>query len=420
MGQTITQKIIASHLISGEATPGSFVKIKLDRLLCHDVTTPPAIDMLAARKLNKVWDADKIVVTPDHFVPAKDEKSALLAKKLDEWVRQQGIKHYYPIGRHGVCHTIFLEGGHIGPGMTAIAGDSHTCTHGVVGALAFGVGTTDVAAAIVSGEVWLEVPRTIKIVLNGKLQAGVTSKDAMLAVIHELGFDGATNCVIEFSGEIIDALGVEDRVVFSNMAIEAGATCGIIAPDAKTVAYLKERGLEVSKENAELKADPDAEYTKTITLDFSDLEPTVAYPHLPSNTKPISEAKQDKIKIDQAYLGSCTNGRIGDLREAAAVLKGKKIADGVRMIVVPATTQIWNQAEEEGLFKVFTAAGATISTPTCGACLGGHMGVLAAGERAIASTNRNFVGRMGSKDSEVYLASPRIVATSALAGIITD
>ncbi len=420
MGQTIAQKIIASHIVSGDTTPGSFVKIKLDRLLCHDVTTPPALDMLKQRKLNKVWDADKIVVTPDHFVPAKDEKSALLAKKLDEWVRQQGIKNYYPIGRHGVCHTIFLENGHIGPGMTAIAGDSHTCTHGVVGALAFGVGTTDVAAAIVSGEVWLEVPQTIQIILNGKLQPGVTAKDAMLAVIHKLGFDGATNCVIEFSGEIIDALEMEDRVVFSNMAIETGGTCGIIAPDAKTIAYLKERGLEVSKADAELAADPDAEYTKTITLDLSDLEPTVAYPHLPSNTKPISEAKQDKIKIDQAYLGSCTNGRIGDLREAAEVLKGKQIAEGVRMIVVPATTKIWNQAEEEGLFKIFTAAGATVSTPTCGACLGGHMGVLAAGERAIASTNRNFMGRMGSKESEVYLASPRIVATSALKGIISD
>jgi 3-isopropylmalate/(R)-2-methylmalate dehydratase large subunit len=420
MAQTITEKIIAKHLVSGQATPGSFVKMRLDRLLCHDVTTPPAIEMLEKRGLDTVWDREKIVVTPDHFIPAKDEKSAILAKKLDEWVRRHKLPHYYPIGRHGVCHTIFLENGHIGPGMTAIAGDSHTCTHGVVGALAFGVGTTDVAAAIVSGEVWLEVPETIKVILNGKLQHGVTAKDAMLAVIHELGFDGATNCVIEFAGPIIDSLEVEDRVVFSNMAIEAGGTCGIIAPDAKTVQYLKERGLAVSSEDAELKADPDAVYKKVLTLDLSALEPTVAYPHLPSNTKTITEAKKDQIKIDQAYLGSCTNGRIGDLREAAEVLKGKKIADGVRMIVVPATTQIWQQADAEGLLKVFMDAGATVSTPTCGACLGGHMGVLAPGERAISSTNRNFVGRMGSKDSEVYLASPRIVATSALKGVISD
>jgi len=415
--QTLVEKIIEKNLVSGKPIPGEFVKIRLDRLLCHEVTTRPALEMLEKRGINQVWDADKIVVTPDHFIPAKDEKSAALAKKLDEWVRKAGIKNYYPIGRHGVCHTIFLEQGHIGPGMVAIAGDSHTCTHGVVGALSFGVGTTDVAYAIAKGEVWLEVPKTIRVILNGKLQPGVLAKDAMLEVIHELGVDGATNRVIEFSGEVIDSLEVEDRVVFSNMAVEAGATCGLINPDEKTIKYVEERGL---KDYTALKSDKVADFEKTVEIDVSSLEPQVAYPHLPSNTKPISVAKKDKIKIDQAYLGSCTNGRIQDLREAAEILKGKKIADGVRMIVVPATTDIWNQAEEEGLFKIFTEAGATVSTPTCGACLGGHMGVLAAGERAIASTNRNFVGRMGSKESEVYLASPRIVATSALTGVISD
>lgn len=425
---TLVEKIIAKNLVSGEATPGEFVKIRLDRLLCHEVTTPPAIEMLDKRGIEQVWDAEKIVVTPDHFIPAKDEKSAALAKTLDEWVRKNDIKNYYPIGRHGVCHTIFLEQGHIGPGMVAIAGDSHTCTHGVVGALSFGVGTTDVAYAIAKGEVWLEVPKTIRINLVGTLQSGVLAKDAMLKVINELGVDGATNRVIEFGGEVIDTLEVEDRVVFSNMAVEAGATCGLINPDEKTITYVEERGL---KDYEALTSDEDqpspsglrsagAEYEKVIEIDVSDLEPQVAYPHLPSNTKSISEAKQDAIKIDQAYLGSCTNGRIQDLRDAAEVLKGKKIADGVRMIVVPATTDIWKQAEAEGLFKIFMEAGATISTPTCGACLGGHMGVLAAGEKAIASTNRNFVGRMGSKESEVYLASPRIVATSAVAGIISD
>lgn len=417
MSQTLVEKIIAKNLISGEAREGSFVQIRIDRLLCHEVTTPPAIEMLEQRGIKKVFDPDKIVVTPDHFIPAKDEKSAALAKKLDEWVRANGIKNYYPIGRHGVCHTIFLENGHIGPGMVAIAGDSHTCTHGVVGALAFGVGTTDVAAAIATGAVWLEVPKTIRVNLNGKLQPGVFAKDAMLEVIRQLGVDGATDRVIEFGGELIDDLEVEDRVVFSNMAVEAGATSGLMNPDEKTIEYVESRGC---KDFEILKSDPDANYEKTVEIDVSKLEPMVAYPHLPSNAKPISEAKKDKVKIDQAYLGSCTNGRIQDLREAAEVLKGKKIADGVRMIVVPATTQIWNQAEAEGLFKIFTAAGATISTPTCGACLGGHMGVLAAGERAIASTNRNFVGRMGSKESEVYLASPKIVATSAIAGFISD
>ena len=417
MPQTLVEKIIEKHVVSGKPIPGEFVKIKIDRLLCHEVTTPPASQMLQQRGIEKVFDPEKIVVTPDHFVPAKDEQSAALAKHLDEWVRKVGIKNYYPIGRHGVCHTIFLEQGHIGPGMVAIAGDSHTCTHGVVGAFSFGVGTTDTAYAIATGEVWLEVPKTIQVVVSGKLAKGVLAKDAMLAIVNKLGVDGATNRVIEFSGPVIDELDVEDRVVFSNMAVEAGATCGIINPDKKTIKYVKERGL---KDFEDLQSDKDAKYEKTVKIDVSDLEPQVAYPHLPSNTKSISEAKQDKIKIDQAYLGSCTNGRIADLREAAEVLKGQKIADGVRMIVVPATTDIWNQAEKEGLFKIFTAAGATISTPTCGACLGGHMGVLAAGERAIASTNRNFVGRMGSKESEVYLASPRIVATSAIAGLISD
>jgi len=415
--KTLAEKIIEKNLVSGKAIPGEFVKIRIDRLLCHEVTTPPAIEMLEKRGITDVFDAEKIVVTPDHFIPAKDEKSAALAKKLDEWVKKAGIKNYYPVGRHGVCHTIFLEQGHIGPGMVAIAGDSHTCTHGVVGALSFGVGTTDVAYAIAKGEVWLEVPKTIRVILKGKLPEGVLSKDAMLKVAQTLGVDGATNRVIEFSGELIDFLEVEDRVVFSNMAVEVGATCGLINPDEKTIEYVKARGL---KDFEVLRSDEDAEFEKTIEVDVSELEPQVAYPHLPSNAKSISEAKKDSIKIDQAYLGSCTNGRIQDLREACKVLEGKKIADGVRMIVVPATTDIWKQADAEGLFKIFTEAGATVSTPTCGACLGGHMGVLAAGEKAIASTNRNFVGRMGSKKSEVYLAGPRIVATSAVAGFISD
>lgn len=418
VGHTLAEKIIARHFVSGDLRPGGYVKMRLDRLLCHEVTTPPAIEMLQKLGRDRVWDGDKIVVTPDHFVPAKDEKSADLLRQLDSWVHRHGLKNYYPVGRHGVCHAVFLEGGHIGPGMTAVAGDSHTCAHGVVGALAFGVGTTDVAYAIATGEVWLEVPRTIRVILNGQLQPGVTAKDAMLFVIKNLGVGGATNRVLEFGGPVIDALDLEDRVPLTNMAIEAGGTCGLIAPDAKTVAYLAERGLTVSAEDAALASDADADFEQTLTFDLSDLEPQIAFPNSPANTRPLSEAAALHLKIDQAYLGSCTNGRIGDLRAAAAVLRGKKVAPGVRMIVVPASTKIWQQALKEGLLEIFAEAGATVSTPTCGACLGGHMGVLAAGERAISTTNRNFVGRMGSTKSEVYLASPAVVAASAVAGEI--
>lgn len=418
MPKTLVTKIIERHLIAGQAREGEFVQISLDRLLCHEVTTPPALEMLAKRGIEKIFDREKIIVTPDHFIPAKDEQSALLAKQLAEWVRKNKIPHYYPVGRHGVCHAIFLEQGHVGPGMTVIAGDSHTCAHGVVGAFAFGVGTTDVAAALATGKVWCEVPRTLRIILKGKLAPGVYAKDAMLFVIAQLGAAGARERVLEFSGEVIENLPLPERVPFANMAIEAGATCGLIAPDAQTLAFCQQVGAEVPTEV--LSSDAAAPFEKTFEFDLSALEPLVATPSSPANGKPISRLKKEKIKLDQAYLGSCTNGRIEDLRVAAQVLQGQRIADSLRMIVVPATTTVWQQAEEEGLFKIFLQAGATVSTPTCGACLGGHMGVLAPGERAIATTNRNFIGRMGSEQSEVYLASPRIVATSALKGYISD
>lgn len=418
MPQTLVTKIIAQHLIAGKAEPGNFATLKIDRLLCHEVTTPPALAMLKKLNIQKVFDPNKIIVTPDHFIPAKDEKSALMAKQLAGWVQAQKIPNYYPIGKHGVCHAIFLEQGHIGPGMVAIAGDSHTCAHGVVGAFSFGVGTTDVAAAIVTGQVWCKVPETIKINLRGQLPPGVFAKDAMLFLISQIGVAGAREQVLEFSGELIADLALPDRVPFANMAIEAGAMCGLVEPDAKTQAFCKAAGAEIPQEI--FHSDPQAKFTKTLEFDLSHLEPLVATPHSPGNGQPISKLKKDQIKIDQAYLGSCTNGRIEDLRLAAEVLAQQKIASNVRMIIVPATTKVWQQAEAEGLFKIFTQAGATVSTPTCGACLGGHMGVLAPGETAIASTNRNFIGRMGSKESQVYLASPRIVATSALKGYISD
>jgi len=415
MPQTITEKILAKHSGNKEVKPGDLVNIDLDVILCHEVTTPPAITALKEMDMDIVFDPDKIVVTPDHFVPNKDEKSAELAKRLRDWVKKHKIKNYYEIGRHGICHTILIEQGHIVPGETVVAGDSHTCTHGAVGAFGMGIGSTELAAAIATGKCWFRVPSTIKVNINGKLGKGVYSKDVILKVISILGVDGATDQVIEFSGTTVKDMDFEDRITLTNMAVEAGATVGIIEPDQKTIEYVKARS---NKKFEIIKSDPDAKYAKVIDVDVSDLEPLAGVPPLPSNAKPIS--KINNIKVDQAVIGSCTNGRINDLREAAKILKGNKVHEYVRMIVIPATTDIWKQAEKEGLFKIFTEAGATISTPTCGPCLGGHMGVLAAGETCIASTNRNFVGRMGHPKSHVYIASPATVAASAIEGKITD
>lgn len=413
--QTITEKILAKHSGNKEVKPGDLVNINLDVILCHEVTTPPAITALKEMEMDVVFNPDKIVVTPDHFVPNKDEKSAELAKRLRDWVKKHKIKNYYEIGRHGVCHTILIEQGHIVPGETVVAGDSHTCTHGAVGAFGMGIGSTELAAAIATGKCWFRVPSTIKVNINGKLKKGVYSKDVILKVVSILGVDGATDQAIEFSGTTIKDMDFEDRITLTNMAVESGATVGIIEPDQKTVEYVKARS---NKKFEIIKSDPDAKYAKVIDVDVSDLEPLAGAPPLPSNAKPITTLKN--IKVDQAVIGSCTNGRINDLREAAKVLKGNKVDPYVRMIVIPATTDIWKQAEKEGLFKIFTEAGATISTPTCGPCLGGHMGVLAEGETCIASTNRNFVGRMGHPKSYVYIASPATVAASAIEGKITD
>jgi len=415
MGSTITEKILAKHCDKESTKPGELINAKIDLIMCHDVTTTPAITMLKQSGIKKVFDPDKIVVIPDHFVPNKDIKSAELVRKLRAWVKEQGIKKFYDLGRHGICHALLPEQGHVKPGMTIVCGDSHTCTHGALGAFSTGIGSTDLAAALATGELWFRVPETMLFKISGNLPNGVYSKDIILETIRRIGVDGALYKAMEFSGEVIDELSAEARMTICNMAVEAGGKSGIINPDQKTIDYVKQR---TNEEFEVIESDDDANYSEIIEIDVSNLEPIVAFPHLPSNGKPVSEAKG--IKIDQAYLGSCTNGRLEDLKIAASVMRGRKTADGVRMIVVPATTEIWKQANKRGLLDIFMEAGATVSTPTCGACLGGHMGVLAEGERCISSTNRNFVGRMGHPKSEVYLASPATVAASAIKGEIAD
>lgn len=417
MGMTITEKILAKHSGKKEVKPGEIINADLDIVMCHDVTTPPAITMLEKEGVSGVFDRKKIVVTPDHFVPNKDIKSAQLAKRLRDWVNKNKIENYYEVGCHGVCHAILPEQGHVLPGITIVCGDSHTCTHGALGAFSTGVGSTDLAAALATGKLWFKVPETIKFVIDGKLPKGVYSKDVILKIISDIGVDGALYKAMEFTGSAISDMSVEARMTMTNMAIEAGAKSGVINPDKKIIDYVKERtdtAFDI------FVSDSDAKYSDVKEYDVSKLEPMVAFPHLPSNGKTASSAEKMNIKIDQAYLGSCTNGRIEDLRIAASIVKGHHIAKGVRMIVVPATTDIWKMANKEGLLDIFMEFGATVSTPTCGACLGGHMGILAEGERCVSSTNRNFVGRMGHPKSEVYLASPATVAACAIEGRIVD
>ena len=415
MGKTITEKILAAHSGRDSVKPGELINAGIDVIMCHDVTTTPAIDMLAEKGLSKVAYPERVVIMPDHFVPNKDIKSAEMVARIRRWAREQNIEKFYDLGRHGVCHALLPEQGHVKPGTTIICGDSHTSTHGALGAFSTGIGSTDLAAALATGELWFKVPETMLFRLSGKLGKGVYAKDVILEIIRRIGVDGALYKTMEFTGELIDTLSVESRMTICNMAIEAGGKSGIINPDQKTTDYVKAR----TDEPFEIyQSDPDAEYCQIIEIDVSNLEPLVAFPHLPSNGQPVSQIPD--IPVDQAYLGSCTNGRIEDLRVAAEILKGKKVARNTRMIVVPATTEIWKQANREGLLDIFMNAGATVSTPTCGACLGGHMGILAAGERCISSTNRNFVGRMGSPKSEVYLGSPATVAASAVEGKIAD
>jgi 3-isopropylmalate/(R)-2-methylmalate dehydratase large subunit len=415
MGMTITEKILAKAAGKEQVRPGELIDAKIDIVMCVDVTTPPAISMLVKKGIDKVFDRDRIVVTPDHFQPAKDIKSAELHKRLDDWAKRHKIKYYYKLGRAGVCHALLPEQGHIRPGEVIVGPDSHTCTYGAFGAFSTGIGSTDAAAAIATGQLWFKVPASIKFNLNGSLGNGVYSKDVILAVIARIGTDGALYKAMEFVGPALAEMSMEARMTITNMAIEAGAKSGIIGFDDVTKQYLDEH-LKDRKYYTVYESDSDAEYESIEEFDCSTIEPMVALPHLPSGGVPIGECAGKEM--DQAYIGSCTNGRIEDLRIAAQIIKGKQVA--IRTLIVPATPVIWKQAKDEGLFDIFYDAGCVIAAPTCGACLGGFMGVLAAGEKCVSTTNRNFVGRMGHPESKVYLASPATAAASAVEGKLAD
>jgi len=414
MGMTITEKIIAAHSGRDHVKPGEFVYAKVDIALGNDITAPMAIQEFEAAGLKRVFDPERIALIPDHFTPNKDIKSAQQAQVLRRFARAHSIKHYYDAGRCGVEHAFLPEQGIVVPGDLVIGADSHTCTYGALGAFATGVGSTDLAAVMATGKVWLRVPSSLKFNYNGAMPKWVGGKDLVLLAIGRIGVDGARYQAMEICGEAIERLNMDERLALCNMAIEAGAKNGIIAPDQTTVDYEEDRAQRPYKKYA---SDPDAAYTKRYDFDVTNLEPLIALPHLPENVKPVSECKG--IKIDQVVIGSCTNGRITDLRTAAQILDGRKVAPGVRLIVIPATQEIYLQALREGLLEIFVNAEAVVSTPTCGPCLGGHMGVLAEGERALSTTNRNFVGRMGHPKSEVYLCNPAVAAASAITGHIT-
>jgi 3-isopropylmalate/(R)-2-methylmalate dehydratase large subunit len=415
MAMTITEKILAKAAGLKETVPGQLIDAKIDIVMCHEVTTPAAITMLVEKGIDKVFDSEKIIVTPDHFQPAKDIASAELHKRLDKWARRHDIKYYYKLGKAGVCHALLPEQGHIRPGEVIIGGDSHTCTYGAFAAFSTGVGSTDLAAVIATGRLWFKVPTSIKFVLNGKLPKGVYSKDVILSVIAKIGVDGALYKAMEFVGPALIDMSMEARMTITNMAIEAGAKNGIIGFDNTTKKYLDEH-LKDKKPYTVFESDKDAKYESVYEFDCSKLEPMVALPHLPSNAVPITDCAGKAM--DQAYIGSCTNGRIEDLRIVAKILKDKQVA--IRTIIVPVTPTVWKQAKDEGLFDIFYDAGCVIAAPTCGACLGGFMGILASGEKCISTTNRNFVGRMGHPKSEVYLASPATAAASAVEGKLAD
>ena len=414
MGMTMTQKILAAHAGLDSVEAGQLIEAKLDIVMANDITGPMALPILKQMS-DTVFDKDKVVFVPDHFTPNKDIKSAENSKAIREFSKAQGLKWYFEQGKSGVEHAILPEAGVVTAGECIIGADSHTCTYGALGAFSTGMGTTDVATGMATGEIWFKVPSAIKFVLTGKPSKYVSGKDIIIHIIGQIGVDGALYKSMEFTGDGIACLSMDDRFTMANMAIEAGAKNGIFPVDEKTKAYLAEH---CKKEYTVYEADEDAVYDEEYVIDLSKLEPTVAFPHLPENTKTVKEAGD--VKIDQVVIGSCTNGRIEDLRTAAEILKGKKVADGIRVIVIPATQAIYMQAIEEGLVQTFIEAGAIVSTPTCGPCLGGYMGILAAGERAISTTNRNFVGRMGHVDSEVYLSSPAVAAASAVTGKISE
>ncbi len=414
MGMTMTQKILAAHAGLAEVKAGQLIEADLDLVLGNDITSPVAIHEMEKMKVQTVFDKDKIALVPDHFVPNKDIKSAEHCQCVRQFAKKNDITNYFEVGEMGIEHALLPEKGLVVAGDVVIGADSHTCTYGALGAFSTGVGSTDMAAGMATGKAWFKVPSAIKFVLTGKPSKWVSGKDVILHIIGMIGVDGALYKSMEFVGDGIANLSMDDRFTIANMAIEAGGKNGIFPVDDLAIEYMKEHSI---KEFKVYEADEDAEYEQVITIDLASLKPTVAFPHLPENTHTIDEIED--IAVDQVVIGSCTNGRIDDLRVAAKILEGRKVKKGMRVIIIPATQKIYLQAMEEGLIKTFIEAGAVVSTPTCGPCLGGYMGILAAGERCVSTTNRNFVGRMGHIDSEIYLASPAVAAASAVTGKIS-
>ena len=413
MGMTMTQKILAAHAGLDKVEAGQLINVRLDLVMGNDVTSPVAINEMKAKGFTDVFDREKIALVMDHFTPNKDIKSAEHCKQVRQFAREYKIKNFFDVGQMGIEHALLPEKGIVISGDTVIGADSHTCTYGALGAFSTGVGSTDMAAGMISGMAWFKVPSAIKVNVTGKFNKWVTGKDLILHLIGKIGVDGALYRSLEFTGDGIANLSMDDRFCIANMAIECGAKNGIFPVDEKTLEYMKGR---TDREPVIFEADEDAVYDEVINIDLGELKSTVAFPHLPENAHIVGEF--DKIYVDQSVIGSCTNGRIEDMRAAAEVLKGKKVNENVRCIVIPATQNVYLQCVREGLAEIFVEAGAVFSTPTCGPCLGGHMGILAAEEKAISTTNRNFVGRMGHPTSEVYLASPYVAAASAIAGYI--
>jgi len=411
---TLAEKILAAHTDKKKVSPGEFLNVRVDLVMSNDITAPIAIREFRRIGVKQVFDSKKVVMVPDHFVPNKDIASAEQAKLLREFAHEQGII-YFEVGQMGIEHVLLPEQGLVLPGDVVIGADSHTCTYGALGAFATGMGSTDIAAAMATGDIWMKVPPTIKFIYHGSLGKWVSGKDLILYTIGDIGVDGALYSVMEFAGEAIDTLSMDSRFTMANMAIEAGAKAGIFQVDDKTLDYIKPRA---KRAYTVYEPDSDAEYAKVIEYDVSQLEPQVALPHSPANIRPVSQV--GNIEINQAVIGSCTNGRLEDLKIAARILRGRKVHPGVRCIIIPGSQQVYLDALTEGLMEIFIKAGAVVSTPTCGPCLGGHMGVLADGERCISTTNRNFVGRMGSPQSEVYLSNPAVAAASAIMGRIAS
>lgn len=415
MGMTMSQKILAAHAGLDSVAAGQLISAKLDIVLGNDITTPVAVNEFKKAGFDKVFDKDKVAIVLDHFVPNKDIKAAEQSKTCREFACSHCISHFYDVGKMGIEHALLPEQGVVTAGDCIIGADSHTCTYGALGAFSTGVGSTDMAAGMASGECWFKVPPAVRVELKGRFSPTVSGKDLILHLIGQIGVDGARYQSLEFCGEGVEAMTMDDRFTVANMAVEAGAKNGIFPVDGATREYLRDK---TDRAFETVLPDPDAAYERTVEIDLSRLKPTVAFPHLPSNTREIGTF--DPIEIHQAVIGSCTNGRLSDLRAAARVLKGRRVRPGVKCIVIPATNRIYLEALKEGLIEIFLQAGAVVSTPTCGPCLGGHMGILRAGERAVSTTNRNFVGRMGHVKSEVYLASPMVAAASAVSGYLDD